>query len=108
MTELSAHKQTSAKIRELFNDGKTKQEIQDELKISRRTVNSATWYMIKKEKDALKPKQETPVKVAYPETIYSERDARMREFYSSLNTKGALSKLHMHDMGNNNQNGESA
>jgi hypothetical protein len=31
--------------------------------------------------------------------LYAERDAQMRDFFNSLNTKGALSKLHMQDMG---------
>lgn len=31
--------------------------------------------------------------------LYYERDAQMKAFYKSLNTKGKLSKLHMHDIG---------
>lgn len=47
MTELS-HKETSAKIRELFTAGKTKDEIQDALGVNRKTVNVALGYMLKK------------------------------------------------------------
>jgi hypothetical protein len=92
MIELSAHKQTSAKIRELFNDGKTKQEIKLELGVTGRRVNSALDYMLRKQKAARNPcvKQSSA-----PVVPYAERDAQMLEFYNSLNTKGALSKLHM-------------
>jgi orotate phosphoribosyltransferase-like protein len=102
MSELSAHKQTSAKIRELYTAGKTKEEIQDELDVDRRTVNIALGYMLKKTREAMKAPTETPV------VLYAERDAKMKDFYNSLNTKGALSKLHMHDMRINNHTGESA
>lgn len=103
MKSPSAHKQTSAKIRKLFTDGKSKDEIQAELNVNRRMVNVALGYMLKKQREALQPDMATS-----PAVLYAERDAQMREFYSSLNTKGALSKLHMHDMRNTNQTGESA
>jgi hypothetical protein len=91
MTELSAHKQTSAKIRELFNDGKTKQEIKDELNVTGRRVNSALDYMLRKEKAAMQPRTEP---ASAPVVPYAERDARMLEFYNSLNTKGTMSMFH--------------
>jgi len=92
MKQLSAHKQTSAKIRELFTAGKTKQEIKLELGVTGRRVNSALDYMLRKEKAARNPcvKQSSA-----PVVPYAERDAQMREFYSSLNTKGALSMCHV-------------
>ena len=31
--------------------------------------------------------------------LFAERDMEMKKFYKSLNTKGALSKLHIQDMG---------
>jgi hypothetical protein len=91
MTELSAHKQTSAKIRELFNAGKTKQEIKDELGVTGRRVNSALDYMLRKEKKITEVRTEP---ASAPVVPYAERDAQMREFYASLNTKGAMSMFH--------------
>ncbi|MFA6904404.1 MAG: hypothetical protein WC236_15120 [Gallionellaceae bacterium] len=91
MTELSAHKQTSAKIRELFNDGKTKHEIKLELGVTGRRVNSALDYMLRKEKAATQPRTEP---ASAPVVPYAERDAQMLEFYNSLNTKGAMSMFH--------------
>jgi hypothetical protein len=52
--------------------------------------------MLRKEKAAMQPRTEP---ASAPVVPYAERDAQMREFYISLNTKGSLSVCHTQDMG---------
>lgn len=86
-----ADKITIAKIREMHISGKNKREIQDELGVTYKTVWNALDY--------LKQKRGGVVPKFIPTTLpYAERDEQIKQFYASLNTKGALSASHMHDI----------
>ena len=88
------HKELNEKIKKLYNNGYGKELIQHKLKVTRQHVNTAIGYMVKKERaEIVKPEK------TYP---YHERDEAMKKFYNTLNTKGALSKVHIQDMGSYN------
>ena len=89
------HKELNEKIKKLYNNGYGKELIQHKLKVTRQHVNTAIGYILKKQRVIV----EVEKVIFLP---YQERDEAMKKFYNTLNTKGALSKLHIQDMGSFN------